>query len=258
MKIKHLIMTRWWMQPTGFTKTILDDEILDERLNYLVNHLFVSLNNQTNHDFEFIVQVHPNHTNEQIEKISVAMKNANPNFKASVMVWNDGFHNYVESLWKENDIVLLTRIDDDDFVNKNAVQDTRDLIGNGQFDMVVCGYHYGYKYFDGDDKLIVMRPDYNGGHMSIFQTVISNTKRVQFSKYANPCMFNHTKIRKQLNEFGYNIWFVAFDRPDGYIWFRHKNAISYNKSDSGEVINLDSQMAEHMKDTFGISISGEN
>ena len=45
MKIKHIIMTRWWRIPTGASTTILDDKCIDKRLDYLVNNLFSSLDN---------------------------------------------------------------------------------------------------------------------------------------------------------------------------------------------------------------------
>ena len=72
-----------------------------------------------------------------------------------------------------------------------------------------------------------MMKSYPNGHMSVFQSTITNTRKVQFSKNTNPCMFNHTKIRQFLNDLGYNIWFTVFDRIDGYLWFRHPNASTY-------------------------------
>lgn len=63
------------------------------------------------------------------------------------MVWDDTFHDYIKGQWDKYDIVILTRIDDDDFVNKDAVQDTRDILGTGDFEIILCGYHYGYRYF---------------------------------------------------------------------------------------------------------------
>ena len=77
------------------------------------------------------------------------MSSSKPSFEWKIKAWNDDFHEYVHSFWNKNDVVIQTRIDDDDFVNRNAVQDTRDIIGNGQFEMILSGYHYGYKFFEG-------------------------------------------------------------------------------------------------------------
>lgn len=178
-------------------------------------------------DFEFVLQVHPKHTEKQIKRMEEKISAANPPFSHTIRVFDDDFHDYIKPLYDENDVIIQTRIDDDDFVNRNAVQDTRDVIGNGNFDMILAGYHYGCKYFEGTDLISPMRYRYEWGHFSAFQSIITNTKRVPFSKYTDPCMFNHTNVRRKLNELGYNIWFLAFDRPDGYIWFRHSNAISY-------------------------------
>lgn len=232
MKIKHIIMTRWWMIPKGGVPiNILDDKYLNHRLDYLTNNLLVSLENQTNKEFDFILQVHPKHTKEQIQRIKSRIQSVRPSFNCNVMVWDDSFHEYIHSLYDSCDILILTRIDDDDFVNRNAAQDTRDILGNGTFDMILSGYHYGYKYFEGTGKVQSMKHNYQTGHMSVFQSIITNTKKVPFSKNINPCMFNHTKVRNNLNELGYNLWFISFDRDDGYLWFRHQDAITYKPCD---------------------------
>lgn len=83
-------------------------------------------------------------------------------------MWDKTFHQYTKDLWNQYDVIIMSRIDDDDFVNRFAVQDTRDVIGTRDFDMVVCGYHHGYKYFSGVDKIEQVRRFYEAGHMSVF------------------------------------------------------------------------------------------
>lgn len=69
MKVKHIVMTRWWKIPNKVESTILDDNCLNERLLLLKNNLLVSLNNQTNQDFEFILCMHPKHKPSQVERV---------------------------------------------------------------------------------------------------------------------------------------------------------------------------------------------
>lgn len=99
-----------------------------------------------------------------------------------------------------------------------------------------------------------MTKPYPIGHMSVFQSIITNTHKVPFSIYANPCALNHTRVRNDLDKLGHRLWFVAFDRPDGYLWYRHKGAASFqtNKKDK---IKLTSELKKRFNDTFGLSIS---
>ena len=99
MKIKHIIMTRFWVMPSNVSKTSLDDDYLDMRLGYLRDNLFASLNNQTNLDFEFILQYHTKHTPEQISRMEAIMNMSNPKFPVKTMVWDKTFHQYVKDLW---------------------------------------------------------------------------------------------------------------------------------------------------------------
>ena len=256
MKVKHIVMTRWWKIPNKVESTILDDHCLNERLLLLKNNLLVSLNNQTNQDFEFILCMHPKHKSSQVERVQNVMDSFRTKFPCKIKIHDDSLENYVSSIWKENDVVIQTRIDDDDFVNKNAVQDCRDLIENTKFNLILCGYQYGYKYFKGTNVLYPMKKGYLNGHMSIFQSIIANTKSVEYSKNTNPFVFNHTRIRQELEQTLNNVWFVSFDRPDGFIWFRHKNAISYTTNNTmSNAIRLDDIGRNKVESTFGIKFN---
>ena len=151
----------------------------------------------------------------------------------------------------------MSRIDDDDFVNRFAVQDTRDIIGTGDFDMIVCGYHHGYKYFSGVNKIEPVRRFYESGHMSVFQSIITNTHRVAFTEWANPCMFNHTKVRSDLLDKKLPFWFVSFERPDGYIYFRHPGAYTYSDDIKGTAVEVSNDMKERLNETFGFPYDGK-
>ena len=72
-------------------------------------------------DFEFVLQVHPKHTEKQIERMEEKISWANPPFSHKIRVFDDDFHDYIKPLYDENDVIIQTRIDDDDFVNRNAV-----------------------------------------------------------------------------------------------------------------------------------------
>ena len=62
MKIKHIVLTRWFWDNFNAEFSMLDDGVISLRLKYIVNNLVPSLNNQTNLDFEWILVVSQNHT----------------------------------------------------------------------------------------------------------------------------------------------------------------------------------------------------
>lgn len=131
-------------------------------------------------------------------------------------------------------MVILTRIDDDDFVTKYAVQDAVDLAKTmsevRDFGVIVCGYDSGYKYFAGSRFIDTHLVQHQNGHMSVFQSIIYDTNKVGFTPDASPLLKNHTMVLKELVEKGYNVKMVKIDRKLAYVWFRHKNAISFSST----------------------------
>ena len=105
----------------------------------------------------------------------------------------------------------------------------QDQIGDGNFEIIGCGYDNGYKYVNGEDVISPHATRHEFGHMSVFQTVISNTKKIKFDKKLNPMCNNHTKLKEGLDAIGHEVKFVKIDRKGAYIWFRHPDAMTFKK-----------------------------
>jgi hypothetical protein len=91
--------------------------------------------------------------------------------------------------------MILSRIDHDDFVNKFAVQDARDLLNKRDFQVILCGYDKGYKYLSGSNKIAFHEVHHKDGHMSAFQSIVCKTFQVPYARPLNPFNNNHTKTR---------------------------------------------------------------
>ena len=64
---------------------------------------------------------------------------------------------------------MISKMDDDDFIHKDAVQWVKDAVPNEHFDeIIVCGYKRTWKYVEGSDSIGVEDYVPIDGHMSIF------------------------------------------------------------------------------------------
>ena len=206
MKIKHIVITRLLSRVMGNNtkEQILERSNVMHRLGYLVGHVIPTLNNQTNTDFEFVVVVHPELDCSIFYDISRMISSAEPRFEVNVVPADSHLDQFISQFWETNDIVILTRTDDDDFVNKYAVQEVRDTIGDGDFQLISCGYSNGYKYLEGDSEITHFTHDYKGnGHMSVFFSMVCNTKRMKYTPRMNPISMRHSKAYETLGKLGY-------------------------------------------------------
>lgn len=255
MKLKHLIIVRFLVKPFGKID-VLSQLVIDNRLNFLIKNLIPSLNNQCNVDFELILMTNPLFDKETLEKIDQSIKICNNRFKYSIIPYGNEVQVKLKNEWNNNDYVVLTRIDDDDFINKFAVQDVRDLIQiNENIPILVSGYKYGYKYVFGENTIQNFVSEHNLGHIAIFQSFIYRTKDVPFSTSLNPYNFPHTNVVDSLNKLGYSFKIVHFDRQEGFIYFRHPFANSYSINKQSQKFIPNNQLEkEHLKDMFGFRI----
>ena len=255
--IKHIVMTRWWWDSSsgGSGHGILDDEYLDTRLKYMVHNLIPSLNNQTNMDFEWILVVSPKHQQYQMEKVESLLKWATPKFNYQIIPYGEMLNSYIKDQWIANDYVILTRIDDDDFVVKYAVQDTRDIVSSNQASIVACGYNCGYKYYPEKYDLARHDINYERGHVSVFQSIIYDTRLFDFSLEFLPLKMKHYNVLETLQDLSDNIKFIVIDRPNGYIWFRHSDAISYTQhSHKYKPICATDKLRNELRDQFAFNL----
>ena len=178
---------------------LLDAKLIERRIGYMMRNLVPSLNNQTNMDFEFMLLINPIWNVTQLYDLQRKFECLDLGFKYRFVPHDWCVDDYLIGVWDKNDIVILTRIDDDDFANKFSVQDTRDVLkDNPDSDIVLCGYNSGYKLLLGQEGPILDRyygkRQETGGHHSVFQSAIINTHKVKnYNRKLCPLFCNHTK-----------------------------------------------------------------
>ena len=266
--MKHIIATRLLSRQMS-VENILSNDVIGQHLDLVSRNLIPSLNNQTNRDFEFILLVNPKLEQSQIEMIQDRISASGPKFVWKTMLHDQTFDNYISSLWDENDVVAVTRIDDDDFVYKNAVNDVQKLGNDMKDDMVVCGYSHGYMFVDKcPDKIAIV--DFQcirHGYFSIFETFMYDTRRIKYCNQLNPYSMSHDLVKKILVEQGYNPRFVDFDVGDSkqyVVYFRHdgsqmsayKNSTLewQNKKFIRQPFTIDDSLKKKLNDVFGMEI----
>ena len=256
-KVNHIVITRFLSRQFRDID-VLSEDVIDERLEYLVKNTIQTLNNQTISDFEFLLLVNPGVDDSTIRKIQDKINSKGRlKYKVSIMPHeNNAYYSYIESKWNLCKYLVLSRIDDDDFVTKNAVSDVRDLIcRNPDFDILACGYKYGYKLTEGMSEIGIYESPLENGHIAIFQTLMYNTSKIKFNKAILPYSLNHTDIAGGLEAAGCRFQLVHFDRKDAFIYFRHKSADSYNWTlKNSRVVQITDSMKTSLKDEFGIEL----
>ena len=110
------------------------------------------------------------------------------NFKLSFkyeIIYNKDIKKYIRNIAKNNDILITTRIDYDDMIYYDAVNDVRKAI-NINKPMVIYGYCRGFVYFELNGKYY----DYytgnnNKGAHSVYLSLISIVNKMNdtFSIY---------------------------------------------------------------------------
>lgn len=197
----------------------------------LVSNVFRTLENQTNKNFEVIFLMNPVFfDNPRYEFLFSELKKATT---LPLKLIKSGTMNVItENTLNElddEDFIIHSRMDFDDFVYKDAVADTQSKVN--ECENVLCyGYCRGYSYLEGD-----LLPHYylfNGlGHLGILQSLIVKAsfakKLPMFSVYLG----SHNKFKNSLKnflakngvEFSENM-FQQNTSTNAYIYFRHECA----------------------------------
>ena len=194
-------------------------------------YLFPSLENQSCKNFTWILTL-GNKANISYIKSSLDL---NYSFK-TIIIYQESYKNYVKKISKGFDILITSRIDYDDLIYYDAVNDVRKAIDLNK-PILLYGYNKGVYYFESDNKYYDFFRTYNHkGCMSIFVSLIT------VLKYVNQTLtiYNlrgHTNIRetllKKYKDFGIkelNYEPAIFEYLDHkFIWVRQKFSGTYKQ-----------------------------
>lgn len=200
--MKHFIITRFFSYPFGRSKeemlSFLDDKRLEDGFEILKKHFIKTIENQINRNFEIIILIYDNLPMSSVEFLN-EIKCDN---KITILHMKD-LDEYVNGV-SDGDIVITTRLDYDDFIHKNCVDDVQKIAANTEC-MKLYGLNNGCSMAD-DEICYYHHPNYVNvcGFFSCFETLIVNT-----SVYKSPITIytlgEHSHVFKEIKNFNKNV-----------------------------------------------------
>lgn len=195
IKIIHLIITRFMIEfyrVNGFPKKLYKKDYLLNGIRVLKKYLLSSLENQTCKKFVWILMV-GDKTNISHVKSMISF---NYSFDCFVVNQNS-IKKFIKKISKGSDVLISTRIDYDDQIYYDAVNDVRKAV-NINKPMILYGYNRGVHYFEYNKKYYEFFSTFNNeGVMSVFASLIVVLKKVN-STYIVYDLGNHMLLRKQV------------------------------------------------------------
>jgi hypothetical protein len=155
-------------------------------------YLFPSLENQSCKNFTWIIILGDKTNITHIK----SLLNLNNSFESKVIYGKD-LRKYLKNITKGFDVLITTRIDYDDRIYYDAVNDVRKAI-NINWPMIIYGYNRGLYYFEFNEKYYEFYNNYkNEGAIGIFMSLITILNKLN-DTYTIYDLGNHAKIRKIL------------------------------------------------------------
>lgn len=227
-KIKHFVLSRFFpMQRDTYPYSVLDTDFLSTQFP-LAKNILRSLENQTNKNFEFLFMLNNNFFDNPKYEFIFSTLRESTTLPVDFIKPNNIF-NLVKAAYDDYDFVITTQMDFDDFIFKDAVEDTQSKVDECN-DVMAYGYNRGYVYIYGE-----LYSHFTGnmwgrqGHPAIFQSLIlksSFAKKLPLVFVGN---FHHNHFKSELKSFleKNDVEFVEsmFQQnvlSNAYIYFRHE------------------------------------
>lgn len=195
IKIMHLIITRFMIEFYefhGFPKKLYRKDYILNGIRVLKKYLLPSLENQHCKKFVWILML-GDKTNISYVRHMLAF---NYSFSYNIL-YQRTMSKFIKNITKDYDVLISTRIDYDDEIYYDAVNDVRKVI-NINKPMILYGYNRGLYYFEYNKKYYEFYKTFNNeGVMSIFASLIVVLKKVN-STYTVYDLGNHMLLRKQV------------------------------------------------------------
>ena len=235
LKIMHLIITRFMIEfwPfDDFKNRIYKNDYIINGIRVMKKYLLPSLENQSCQDFIWILKIGDKANITYIK----SLLNFTTIFRKDVIYEKD-IRNYTRLITKSYDVLITSRIDYDDRIYYDAVNDVRKLV-NVNRPMMLYGYNRGLYYFESDNKYYELIEDFNQqGVMSVFVSLIVILNKVN-DTYNIFDLGTHILVRARLKEnyrsFGINELNYEpslFEKGDmKFIWVRQNYSGIFNYS----------------------------
>ena len=235
IKIVHLIITRFMVEFwhfEGFTKKIYRKDYAINGIRVMKKYLFPSLENQSCKKFIWILKIGDKADINYVK----SLLNLNNSFESKV-IYEKNIKHYIKNISKGADILITTRIDYDDRIYYDAVNDIRKAI-NIHKPIILHGYNRGVIYYEVNDEYYEFNRDNKKYDvLSVFVSLIVVLKKVNDS-YDIFDLGDHMNIRKKIlkyyksfgiNELNYEP--SIFDSGEAkFVWVRQKFSGVYQYS----------------------------
>ena len=233
LKIIHLIITRFIIElekSIEFSKNIYSKEFILNGFRVMEKYLLPSLESQSCNDFVWILMIGNKVNKTYIE----SFLDFNSSFKYKIIYKNE-FQNFLKNISKAYDVLITTRMDYDDRIYYDAVNDIRKAI-NINKPILLHGYNRGVLYFESNKKYYEFyNKKGNDGALGLFLSLIIFTNKLKHILTIFD-IGNHWKSRKTLLEKykSYGIKELDYDPAvfdsggEKFVYVRQNYSHSYN------------------------------
>ena len=229
LKIIHLIITRFAIN--SFPINDSTKEFTLNGLRVMQKYLLPSLENQSCKDFIWILMI-GNKANITSLK---SLFNFNNSFQWHIIYTKD-IRNFLRNITKGFDVLITTRIDYDDLIYYDAINDIRKEI-NINKPILLHGYNRGVYYFELDNKYYDFEYKSRNGAFSIFESLIIVLNKVN-DTYTIYDIGYHDQVKKNLlknyksygiKELKYQPYIFDSGAPK-FVYVRQNYSWTYNRT----------------------------
>ena len=195
LKIIHFIITRFMVKHSrlkNFVKIIYKKEYILNGIRVLKKYLIPSLDNQSCKQFIWILLL-----GDKANKMFIKSLLGTNNLFESELVYQRDLKRYIKNKSKGYDVLITSRIDYDDRIYYDAVNDVRKEIDINK-PMMIYGYDKGAHYYEIENKYYEFYHTYNNfGCMSIFVSLITILNKTN-DTYNIYDLGTHVRVKKVL------------------------------------------------------------
>jgi len=240
MVIKHFVITRFLSEDFGHSKEdMFSEEWISKGIHMLKKHFIPTLENQTNHNFENIIIIHDEVPMERIKELYSL-----ESFIKCNIVRNSNIDDFINKYKDKCDVMITSRFDWDDNINKCVVDDIQNFIISNPNKFILYGLNNGCTIIDGETEAFfkpkIRCENTKCGFWSAMITYsMPNSLCERFYNVYD--IGNHTmiinNIRENYNTFGIkdiSNLIVHMDDSEEikYLWVRHDFSESVMRSNS--------------------------
>jgi len=248
LKIIHLIITRFMFEYNflkNIRKIMYKKDYILNGIRVLKKYLIPSLENQSCKKFIWILLL-----GDKANKMFIKQLLGINNLFQTELVYERELKSYIKIKSMGYDVLITTRIDYDDRIYYDAVNDARKVIDLNK-PMMLYGYNKGAHYYENDNKYYEFYMTYkNRGCMSVFVSLITILNKTN-DTYNIYDLGSHTGVRKKIQDnyqqYGMkslNYDPAIFDSGTAkFVWVRHNNSFTLKYSE-----NIKSHLKEYKFD----------